>query len=257
MRVVGNAYQADINTVDFAGNGIDAINGWAAEKTSGHIPRILEPGMLDASTAAAILNAVYFKGTWAEQFRTEDTYESGFWTGTQTTRADFMRVNGMFNHTRADNIQAVKLPYEGGRLSMLVLLPADRDIGRVEAALTPELITRLEASMVDVKLDVILPKFDIRANYNLIPPLERLGVTDLFDPLAADLSGMADGNLYVDTAIHEAYVVVNEEGTEAAAVTAMVLTESAPETFVADHPFIFIIQDGETILFMGRVSDPG
>ena len=257
VDVVRNVYLADVNTADFSGDGISRINGWAAEKTSGRITEVLEPGSLDASTAAAILNAVHFKGTWATKFAAADTREGVFWTGARTVQADFMRTEGMFGHARADGIQALRLPYEGGRLSMLVLLPDNRDgIGRLEGSLTAESVARWNGLLASTKLDVTMPKFEMRTGYDLVPHLEGLGVTDVFDQAAADLSGISDGGLYVDAAVHDAYVRVNEEGTEAAAVTAVTLTESAAERFTADHPFVFMILDGETILFMGRVSDP-
>ena len=256
VDVIQDVYRADMEVVDFSGDGVDRINRWAAEKTSGKITRVFEPGSLDASTAAALLNAVHFKGVWVKPFGTDDTYQGGFWTGSQTIQVDYMRQENMFDHARVDGIQALRMPYEGGRLSMLVLLPEDRDgLGRLEESLTPETLARWENSLANTKLDVSMPKFEMRVSYDLVPRLEGLGVTDVFDPVLADLSGISDG-LFVDTAVHDAYVRVDEKGTEAAAVTAVALTESAPERFVADRPFVFIIQDGGTILFMGMVADP-
>ena len=160
------------------------------------------------------------------------------------------------------------MPYEGGRLSMLVILPDDRDgMGSLEEAISAGQIGQWRQEMRPQKVDVLVPKFTTKTQYDLEKPLSSLGMTDVFDRNLADLSGIADvgpgRNLYVSSAFHDAYVGVNEQGTEAAAVTTVSINlDSAPypspPRFVADHPFIFIVQDDEsgTILFMGRLSDP-
>ena len=148
---------------------------------------------------------------------------------------------------------------------MLVILPDDVDgLGGLEKAVSAEQINRWSQSLLwEEKAIVSIPKFTLDASYRLPVYLKDLGITDVFSGSLADLSGIAPagqgGGLYVSDALHKAYVDVNEQGTEAAAVTAIVTEiESGPVYFVADHPFIFIIQDDESgaILFMGRLSDP-
>ena len=259
VGIIQDTYQADIGSVDFVGDGVGLINEWAAEKTQGKIQDVLKRGAVDELTAAVVLNAIYFKGTWAEQFPIGDTHESDFWTGTAEVKADFMSIRKRFDYTQSDEVQILKMPYRGDRLSMLVMLPQDKDgISLLEKTVTPEQIGQWRRSLHDTDLFVVMPKFEVRTHYELTPHLESLGVTHLFDRHAADLSEMADleRNLHVDQVTQDAYIKVNEEGTEAAAVTTARL-QSRPQ-FVADHPFMFLIQDDKsgTILFMGRVSDP-
>ena len=268
VGVVGDAYQADIGTVDFLDGGVDRINDWAAEETQGKIPKVLHPDMVSENTTIAILNAIYFKGTWEEQFPAGNTHESDFWTGTQEVKADFMSMTTRFGYTESDGVQVLRMPYQGDRLSMLVMLPSDRDgLDHLENIVTSELIEEWRESLRTTLVSALIPKFEINMHYDLISPLMNMGVEEVFDPRTSDLSGMAHlelpERLYVSIAIQDAYVKVNEEGTEAAVVTTIGGTVSAslppePVPFIADHPFLFLIQDDEsgTILFMGRVSDP-
>ena len=259
VGIIQDVYQADIGSVDFLGDGVDQINEWAAEKTQGKIQDVLKRDAVDGLTAAVVLNAIYFKGMWAEQFQMGDTREADFWTGMTVVKADFMSIEKRFDYAQSDGVQILKMPYRGDRLSMLVMLPQDRDgIDHLEETVTPEQIGRWRQSLNDADLVVVMPKFEVRTHYELTPHLGSLGVTHLFDRHAADLSGMADleRNLHVDQITQDAYIQVNEEGTEAAAVTTAKLQSRLQ--FVADHPFMFLIQDDKsgTILFMGRVSDP-
>ena len=262
--VIRGVYRAEVDSVDLPAVGMDLVNAWADEKTGGRINNVLgEP--LPGDTASVMANAIYFKGSWAERFPAEATRQSGFWTGERQVQADFMRTTGWFDYASSPTEQVLRMPYEGDRLSMLVVLPTERDgTGLLEAAVTPGMVDRWTADLYPTEIDVQMPKFEIGTTYNLVPLLTGLGVVDVFDGTAADLSGTADlsgvgRNLYVGAALHNAYVQVNEEGTEAAAVTAILVTvESFQPPFVADHPFLFLILDDRsgTILFMGRVSDP-
>ena len=272
IGVVNDAYQADVETVNFMGGGINRINGWASEKTQGKIPKVLDPDSIPENMTIAILNAIYFKGTWEEPFPAGNTHESDFWTGTQEVKADFMSMTTEFGYTESDGVQVLSMPYQGDRLSMLVMLvmlPSDRDgLDTLERIVTSELIEEWQESLRSTLVRALVPKFEMSTHYNLTSPLVNMGVEDVFDPWISDLSGMAHleplERLYVNIAIQDAYVKVNEEGTEAAAVTTigggMMTTSLPPEPvpFIADHPFLFLIQDDEsgTILFMGRVSNP-
>ena len=270
--IARNTYRASMEKVDFLDGGVEHINSWADEKTHGKISEVLTPNDVDALTAMAILNAIYFKGTWVTQFPVEDTRPSTFWKdGTSSVNADSMNVVGTFAYGQFDETQVLRMPYEGDRLSMLVVLPDGRDgIGQLQERLSQELVQRWQQDLQDTEVIVSMPKFETRTSYDLKPILQSLGMTDAFDSASADLLGILgvqpgeeyDGrNLYVTKAAHDGYVKVNEEGTEAAAATTITIgVTSATEQsyFIADHPFIFIIQDDESgaILFMGRVSDP-
>jgi len=271
VDVVRDTYLADTERLDFTDESdlgaVERINGWAAEKTRGKIPEVLSPGDVNADTMAAILNAIYFKGTWVTQFPPEDTSESKFWkNAAASTDADFMNVFGTFGYGVHDGVQVLRMPYQGDRLSMLVILPTERDgIGKMEGRLSADLLREWRDTLQETEVTVSFPKFEAKTTYDLIGHLKSLGVVDVFDETAADLSGIASTlfeNLYVKKAVHGAYVQVNEEGTEAAAVTAMLIyaddATSGPPSFVADRPFMFLIQDDESgaVLFMGRVSDP-
>lgn len=273
VDVINGTYTADIDSVDFSKTGrektIELINGWAANKTQGKIPSVLGPNDVHDATSSVLLNAIYFKGSWETQFKPERTAKDDFWTGTYNVTADFMHMNSGFGYAAYDEVQVLRMPYDGDRLSMVIILPSDRDgLDQLMNSVTAEqMAVWLESVRDSVEVIIQIPKFEVRTNYNLIRPLMSMGVEDVFDDKTSDLSGMAklepDQRLWVEKAVQSAYVKVNEEGTEAAAVTAIASSfldsiPPPPLMFIADHPFLFLIQDDEsgTLLFMGRMSDP-
>ena len=262
--IIRDTYRAEVDSVDLPAVGVDLVNAWADEKTEGKISNVLGPDPLPGDTASVMTNAIYFQGSWAEQFPAEATRPSDFWTGERQVQADFMRTTAWFDYASSPTEQVLRMPYEGDRLSMLVVLPTERNgTGILDESITPDMVDRWTADLRPAEVAVEMPKFEMETNYNLVPPLMDLGVVDVFDGMTADLSGIAR-NLYVGEALHDAYVQVNEEGTEAAAVTTIIVgvtsvsPEPPPVPFVADHPFLFLILDDRsgTVLFMGRVSDP-
>jgi len=276
LDIARNTYVADAERLDLSDpggeGGAKRINGWAYEKTHGKIREVITQEDLSGVIAMVLTNAIYFKGMWVTQFPAEDTRESDFWRdGTESVKADFMHVTGAFNYTASDGVQVLKMPYKGDRLSMLVILPDGRDgIGALEDAVSADMIEQWRQDLHPGEIVVAMPKFEMKTNYDLGDYLFYLGMTDAFSPDAADLLGIigiqpgeeyGGDSLYVTRATQDAYVKVNEEGTEAAAVTVITMAReslSLPPSFVADHPFLFLIQDDESgaILFMGRVSDP-
>ena len=258
-----STYLADSQTVNFSDedDGVKKINDWAAEKTRDKIKKVIGPGDVDGSTVMVLNNAIYFKGTWLTQFAEGDTKKSEFYTdGTQSVNADFMNIRGGFNYAHSDGAQILQMPYKGDRLSMLVILPDDPDMREFEESLSAQQIQKWTDNLWNQEVIVSMPKFETKTNYQLNGHLIAMGMPDVFSDVA-DLSGIGPGGLFVDKAFQDAYVKVNEEGTEAAAVTTIVITESAPPPppkFIADHPFLFVIQDDESgmILFMGRISNP-
>lgn len=270
--IVRDVYLADIETLDFrddVGGSIERINGWAADKTNDKIPEVVYESTFDPVPAAILNNAIYFKGTWVKQFDPDNTRTDTFWkTNTAKVDADFMQNQAFFNYTESDGVQILQMPYEGDRLSMLVFLPLEKNnIGQLEKTLSAEAISAWQQQQQPTDVIVSMPKFKAETEYPLVEYLKNLGMPSAFDKHMADFSGIInlttlDGNLYVSEAYQNAFVDVNEEGTEAAAVTTIVLMieEEVPQPvkFTANHPFIFAIQDDEsgTILFMGRLSDP-
>jgi len=165
-----------------------------------------------------------------------------------------------FNYTETDELQALELPYKGKDLSMVILLPKEKNLGAVEERLSLEKYHSLTDGMEETLVNVFLPRFKFETKYFMKDDLMEMGMPSAFSP-SADFSGIVEaGGLFIDRVIHQAFIEVNEEGTEAAAATGVSMIESAPivEIFRADHPFIFLIQDKitGTILFMGRVMNP-
>jgi len=259
-------YDSEVSKVDFVSTeGVKTINEWVKQKTEEKIDKVLVEGSTNELTRLVITNAIYFKGNWLTQFDEENTSDDDFWIGLdENVQVPMMRLEPTyFNYTKTDQLQVLELPYEGDKLSMLVLLPNEKDsLGAVEEELTVENLSRWKDNLSLTETIVFLPKFTLETKYDLIPSLESLGMPTAFQEGVADFSGITElERLYIAQAIHKAFVDVNEEGTEAAAVTAIeIVTTSEPvyEIFKADHPFIFIIQDNETdnILFLGRVINP-
>ncbi|MBU4342063.1 MAG: serpin family protein, partial [Candidatus Altiarchaeota archaeon] len=184
----------------------------------------------------------------------------------ETVTAQMMSLTGddaRFNYAEDEDVQVLELPYDGEEVSMFVILPKENDLEDVEDSLSMKEINVWRNDLQEEEVQVFLPKFRLETKYFLPEALKELNMVDAFDSEVADFSGM-DGtkDLFISNVIHQAFVEVNEEGTEAAAATAVVvgLASAMPryKTFRADHPFIFIIQEKGTgnILFMGRVTDP-
>lgn len=247
------------------------INRWVEEQTEDKIKDLLPAGSINPLTRLVITNAIYFKGTWVKQFDEKKTTEEDFHTGTgSTVRVPMMQrtdENATYGYAETGDLQVLQMPYEsdsGKQLSMLVLLPKDTDLATVERSLNVTTIAELRQNLTSQRVMVYFPKFTMETKYSLPRTLSAMGMPIAFTG-AADFSGM-DGtrNLFIDDVIHQAFVDVNEEGTEAAAATAGVMTmssmlvEEPVPVFRADHPFIFLIQDNETgnILFLGRMANP-
>jgi serpin B len=219
---------------------------------------------LDALTRLVLVNAIYFKGNWDYPFEPELTKVAPFWLADDSTvQVPMMNQQKAFNYFEDSDLQILELPYLGNGLSMLLLLPqAVAGLTGLEVDLTVENLNRWTRRLRSPRLvNVFLPKFKASSSFALKPALAAMGMPDAFDIDRADFSGM-DGRenwLYIGDAFHKAFVDVNEEGTEAAAATAVVMAlRSEPPTFRADHPFVFLIRENSTgaILFLGRVVNP-
>lgn len=268
--VVDEYYHGKAENVDFKGATEDArqtINSWVEDRTNDRIKDLIPPGILDPMTRLVLTNAIYFKGSWVREFDRNETQDENFRTEDgRTVKVPMMRSFGeesLYNYMETEDMQMLEIPYKGWNLSMIVLLPKSDDISPLERSLTPEKLVEWKRKLKELQVDVYIPKFTFNTKYFLIEDLEDMGMGTAFAG-AADLSGISSmENLSISDVIHQAFVEVNEVGTEAAAATAVVIERAAPDgpkipVFRADHPFIFMIQDRETgsILFMGRVSDP-
>lgn len=270
LQIARGKYQANVNQADFrtaAESVRSEINQWVAQQTKDKIKDLLPGGSIDNMTRMVLANAIYFKGTWLKQFEKAQTTTQPFHLSSATqVQASLMHHTDEVRYMEQDNFQAVELPYRGGQLSMVVLLPRQVDgVAGLEAQLSPALLTNSISQMRQRKVEIFLPRFKLESKYELNDALKKLGMADAFGP-RADFSGI-DGtkNLFISAVFHKAWGEVNEEGTEAAAATAVTIKRSAiirepapPPVFRADHPFIFLIRDTRSgsILFLGRLTSP-
>jgi len=253
------------------------MNKWVEEATQGRIQDLIPEGYVDYSTKASIVNAAYFKGQWQSQFKPKDTKFGNFYiTRDQIRMVKFMVQKGSFNYYVSEELQAhvLEMPYEGDHVSMVVILPPWKDDSLQETVkrMTPETLQgvmgEIQTGFYKVeKLDVLLPKFSISGDLELLQPLSSLGINSLFGGQSnltgfMDQYGDSEDSISLDSAKHKSFIEVNEEGSEAAAATALLGFRSARplfhSEFKADHPFLFLIYDKQvdTILFFGVYQHP-
>ncbi|XP_074940268.1 leukocyte elastase inhibitor-like isoform X2 [Phalacrocorax aristotelis] len=267
-------YGADLATVDFLQACDEArkeINQWVEEKTEGKIPNLLSESSFDNMTRLVLVNAVYFKGNWAEKFEAANTTDMPFRLNKnerQTVKMMYQKNKFSFGYISEVKIRVLELPYDGRELSMIILLPDDIEddstgLQKLEEQLTLEKLQEWTGPehLYFTDVHVHLPKFTLEESYDLKSDLATMGLLDLFDSGKADLSGMSGArDLFLSKIVHKAFVEVNEEGTEAAAATAGIgmLCMVIEEDFNADHPFLFFIRHNPTrsILFFGRYASP-
>lgn len=262
-------YRAELKSLDFSGDPAGAagqINAWSSDATKGRIPTLIDPGMLTKDTMLVLTNAVYFNGVWVHKFDGDMTLREPFWVAPDSSiMVDMMHQTQSFEYVDTGGLKILELPYAGHELSMFVLLPKDRNgLRSVERFLTVESLRKWIRLLRDEEVIVSLPRFKFSTSMFLNDTLKDMGMTDAFSAGAADFSGMSGTkDLFINAVVHKGFIEVDEEGTEAAASTAVVMEKTAsisagPKRFQADHPFIFLIRDNKTgsILFLGRVMDP-
>ncbi|XP_028157724.1 antichymotrypsin-2-like isoform X6 [Ostrinia furnacalis] len=265
-----DVFSSDVKNVDFAKNveAAAAINAWVEDNTNKRIKDLVSPDSLGEDTRAVLVNAIYFKGTWEEQFDKALTKDKDFHVSKdKTIQVPTMFKNGNFKYGTSQELDAqlLELYYEGGDSAFLIVLPNKVDgLAELEEKIKdPSALAKAVENMYNTDVDVFLPKFKIETTIDLKDVLLKIGVTKLFSPKDARLEyllkGEGDG-LYVSNAIQKAFIEVNEEGAEAAAASAYYVDRidsvddiSIPITFKADHPFIFILKHYETSLFTGMV----
>jgi serpin B len=263
LHTMGHRYDAPLGRVNFGESqkAREAINRWVAGETRDRIPSLLGEGEVTSDTRLVLANAVYFKGAWRVAFDQKDTKPGQFRTKGGPVPADLMHRTGKYRYGHVDGVQLAELPYRGG-LSMLVVLPdADGALADVEGRLA-ESYGRWLSELAVEEVDLEIPRWKtISDEMNLGDHLRSLGMQLAFSD-AADFSAMTtQEKLHISLVIQKAFVQVTEEGTEAAAATAVIIVSVSAQVtpqFHADHPFLYFIRDPETglVLFMGRVLDP-
>ena len=271
-------YDAEVGMVDYQDDTENArihVNKWVEEKTKEKIQDMIPEGVFNTRTRLSLVNAIYFKGFWQNQFKEGQTSGQNFFVSeSEKTEVEMMQLTEKFKHAEDGGelaCQILEMPYQGEDLSMVILLPHDTyGLAKLEESLTHE---RLKQALVTVsksnlrKVKVSLPRFKLTQQFQLKEILIKMGVTDMFSEFKANFSGIIRGpeRLYLSHVVHKAFVEVNEKGTEAAAATAVVMMSRCADSeptydarFCADHPFLFIIchKKSSAILFMGRVVKP-
>ena len=264
-------YAAALHELNFQSDSQEArktINAWAEKETAGKIRDLMPPDSVGPDTVLVLTNAIYFKGDWEKQFKKEHTRDGPFHVSAdKTVTVPLMTQRARFRRLIGEGFQALEMPYAGGDLSMVVLLPDERnglaDLEQKMTAPNVEGWLKRLAQAPQNNVPVMLPKFTMTESFSLVPTLAKMGMAVAFDGRRADFSGMNGGTerLAITAVVHKAFVAVDEQGTEAAAATGVSIGRTSAEIekpFRADHPFAFLIRDGKTgsVLFMGRVVDP-
>ena len=267
LDVLAENYGAGLRVMDFmtqAEKSRLAINEWVSDQTEGRIKNLIPPGAIDAFTRLVLTNAIYFNAAWENRFDKHMTANGPFYLlgGGQVT-VPMMKQTESFGYTEGEGYQAVELLYDGDELSMVILLPASGTFQAFEEGLQFQQISDIISGLQPSAVSLTMPRFEFDSEFSLTDTLTGMGMQDAFSG-AADFSGMTGNReLFISDVIHKAFVSVNEDGTEAAAATAVVMpTAMPPEPTVEvtiDRPFIFLIRDVDTgtILFVGRVLNPG
>jgi len=272
IGVVKKYYGGSVKNMDFKTRAEESrkeINRWVEKETNDKIKDIIPSGAINAITRLVLTNAVYFKGEWAKQFDSKKTRDEDFTVSAgKKVKVPMMERTGdeaVFPYAEDSAAQILEMPYSGDDLSMLVLLPKNGDMKKLENFLSVKKLQEWKGSVKKQRVDVFFPKFKFETKYFMAKDLAEMGMAEAFSG-SADFSGMTgQKDLCISRVIHQAFVEVNEEGTEAAAATAVIMKLTAMPSqqppvpvFRADRPFIFIIQQKATgnMLFMGRVSNP-
>ncbi len=269
LDLVAASYDAGLMQADLkkdAEAAREKINAWIEEKTREKIKQLLSPGTVTDSTRLILTNAIYFKGRWMEEFDEDRTRDARFTLlGGDKIMTPMMNRTHEYGYMETDDLQVLSMPYVDKELSMVIILPQEKDgIASLEKSLSSELLAGWMKELRNAQVEVYIPRFRMTSLFDLVEPLKKLRMIDAFHYPQADFSGMnGKKDLFIDKVVHKAFVEVNEEGTEAAAATAVIIetggiAEIEMIVFRADHPFIFFIWNNSSgsILFMGRVMNP-
>lgn len=270
LDVLARYYGAGMYNVDYITNpkaARELINQWIEDETENKIQDLIPPGAINELTRLVLANAIYFNGSWRFPFDEDATLPAPFQLldGSEAT-VDMMKLSGeSLAYSAGDGFQAVQLPYLSPDFVMTLLVPDEGKFINFEEGLDAEKIQEISTDLMWQLVNLEMPKFDFETSTNAKEPLSALGMAEAFQSDAADFSGITDvEDLFISDVLHKATITVDEEGTEAAAATVVIIrAESAPEpeepiSLVIDRPFLFMIQHQPTgtILFMGRVLEP-
>ena len=271
LDVVGANYGAGLRLLDFRTAAEDSrieINDWVSEQTEGRIEDLIPEGVIDELTRLVLTNTIFFNAAWLYPFTEGRTKDGAFHLLDRgEVTVPMMKRTARFGLGKGDGYQVIELPYDGGELSMVILLPDTRQFEAFEAPLDADLVRTISEGLVATRVALTMPKFEFESNFSLADTLGAMGMPVAFissfgpcTPKMADFSGMTGAcELSITGIVHKAFVSVDEAGTEAAAATAAgVEISSLPPSVTIDRPFVFLIRDIETgaILFVGRVADP-
>lgn len=268
LQSVRDSYLGVIRKVDFLHQpeaARETINTWVEEQTDRRIVDLLPEGAINAVTRLVLANAICFRGMWEFGFEKRFTQEAPFLSSTgKSIRTWMMNCTAPFGYLEEEGVKVIELPYKGGELTMVVLLPPEnRSFEDFEKRLTAARLSYWISHLKSEMVDTYLPRFTIASSHDLKTSLIKMGMTNAFSPSKADFSGMiGNANVWIQGAIHKAYLNVNEDGTEAAAATGVVERDLGimppAKLFRADHPFVFLIRHtrSNSILFIGRVISP-
>jgi serpin B len=269
LTTVDNYYSGKATNVNFKTDTEKSritINNWVEDKTNNRIKDLIPKGVLTPLTRLVLTNAIYFKANWSNQFDAENTKDGQFMINSDKgVNIKLMHKTSNYNYGETKDLQILELNYIGDDQSMLILLPKENNINKIENNFTIDKLNELKKDMETEEVRLTLPKFKFETKYFMANDLINMGMQTAFSD-NADFSGMTkDEELKISQVIHQTFIEVAENGTEAAAATAVIMKVTSamprpeqPKVFNADHPFIFIIQQKNTgnILFMGRLSDP-
>jgi serpin B len=269
LELLAENYGAGLSLTDYAKDPEEArmaINAWVSDETNGKIEELIPAGAINALTRLVLVNAIYFNASWQITFKEDQTAETTFTLADGSQKlVPMMSTVGSerFGYAIGDNYQIVELPYHGGQLSMILILPDEGTFDAFESSLDVDQLAEVLKDIQIKQVELQMPKFSFESEFELVGMLRLLGIQAAFDQQNADFSGI-DGTkeLSISHVFHKAFVLVDEKGTEAAAASAVLFRlRSIPVTDVQiaiDRPFIFLIQDKPTgtVLFLGRVLDP-
>jgi len=265
LDVLAENYGAGLRILDFINSTEQSrktINEWVSQQTEERIEELIPQGLIDAATRLVLTNAIYFNAAWMYPFDEKNTVDGDFnLLNGDTVTVPMMNQSELLNHMKGENYQVVEMPYDGNELSMLLIMPGEGSFTSFEQSLDNELITNIISELGNKQVVLSMPKFEFRSELDLTQILPAMGMPTAFSGMA-DFSGMTGNqDLFISDVIHEAFVSVDEAGTEAAAATAVIMKLTAAQEMVTmslDNPFIFLIRDIKTgtVLFVGRVLNP-
>jgi serpin B len=276
VAAVEQGFGAPLEQLDFgqAEQARARINGWVEMQTRERIRDLLPPDSIDDDTRMALVNALYFRGKWAVPFDESSTRDRSFYAPAGERAVPTMRTTYPYEYGETPELQLLRMPYRDQRFAMTIVLPKQRDgLAAVEAGLSASTIDTWLASMARERVALALPKckIDPPTSLSLGLALEELGMVRAFDRFGAQFTGISvpatpADNLFFGAVFHKCFVAIDEDGTEAAAATAIMAPvaggpppkQDKPKQFTADHPFLFLIHDVATgmVAFLGRVVDP-